>query len=497
MTGTALPLVLAIDAGGTAVKVSLIDTAGRIVAGKAADVRTDFLPDGRVERDPEAFWTATAEAIRAALATIDPDRIAAIGCTGFGNGVFLTDADGRGTRPGIVSVDHRAQGLVDRLAAEGRADALAAISRHRLWGGQTLTQIAHLRHAEPEVMARTRWALACKDFIRLRLTGEAFTDPTDASGGGLMALAEGTYGRALFDGLEMGDVWEKLPPIVENSAVGGRVSARGAAETGLRAGTPVAGSMMDVAACALGAGLVDQSALVMIAGTWSINCVETSAEDHGAPPILNMLHRDRACRLVAEGSPSSAANLGWYLDRAMGRAISPAEASARVAGSPVEARRCQFLPFVHGPAPRRGAFVDLGATDDDGTMLRAICEGVAFQHRVHAEEILPHVGGIWPETIRLAGGAARSEPWAQIFADICQRPVEVSEAEEVGTLGAAICAAVAGGLHPDLVTAAQAMTRVRRRHLPDARHADFYEERFREFLRLDKGMMALLARPGA
>ena len=40
------------------------------------------------------------------------------------------------------------------------------------------------------------------------------------------------------------------------------------------------------------------------------------------------------------------------------------------------------------------------------------------------------------------------------------------------------------------------MTRVRRRHLPDARHADFYEERFREFLRLDKGMMALLARPG-
>ena len=167
-----------------------------------------------------------------------------------------------------------------------------------------------------------------------------------------------------------------------------------------------------------------------------------------------------------------------------------------MAQSPVEARRCQFLPFVHGPAPRRGAFVDLGATDDDGTMLRAICEGVAFQHRVHAEEILPHVGGVWPETIRLAGGAARSEPWAQIFADICQRPVEVSEAEEVGTLGAAICAAVAGGLHRDLVTAAQAMTRVRRRHLPDARHADFYEERFREFLRLDKGMMALLARPG-
>jgi len=31
--------------------------------------------------------------------------------------------------------------------------------------------------------------------------------------------------------------------------------------------------------------------------------------------------------------------------------------------------------------------------------------------------------------------AARSGPWAQIFADIYQLPVEICEAEEVGALG--------------------------------------------------------------
>ena len=102
-------------------------------------------------------------------------------------------------------------------------------------------QLTHLWRHEPEVMRRTRWALACKDFIRMRLSGEAWTDPTDASGGGLMALAQGVYADSVFDKLGMADVKVKLPPLIENSGIGGRVSAAAAAETGLNPGTPIAG----------------------------------------------------------------------------------------------------------------------------------------------------------------------------------------------------------------------------------------------------------------
>lgn len=55
---------------------------------------------------------------------------------------------------------------------------------HRPWGGQTLIQLVGLSENLPDVMQATRWALACKDFIRLRLTDAALTDPSDASGGG-------------------------------------------------------------------------------------------------------------------------------------------------------------------------------------------------------------------------------------------------------------------------------------------------------------------------
>ncbi|WP_334177139.1 FGGY family carbohydrate kinase, partial [Pseudoxanthobacter sp.] len=158
------PLVLAVDAGGTAVKVVLVDAAGRAEAEQAAEVETHHYADGRVERDADAFWQATARAIRTLLAAHDPARIRAIGCTGFGNGIFLVDADGRPTRPGIVSVDHRGQPLVDALMASGGAAEIARLNGHRPWGGQTVVQLAHLARAEPEVMARTRWGLACKDF---------------------------------------------------------------------------------------------------------------------------------------------------------------------------------------------------------------------------------------------------------------------------------------------------------------------------------------------
>lgn len=490
------PLVLAIDSGGTAVKVALIDLRGRITAQRHAEVRTVYHPDGRVERDADAFWSATAQAIRALMTQTDPSRLRAVGCSGFGNGIFLVDAQGRPTYPGIVSVDHRAQPLVDRIEADGRAQRISALNGHRPWGGQTVMQLAHLADTCPEIMAVTRWGLSCKDFIRFRLTGDAKSDPTDASGGGLMDLMAGTYATAVLDLLGHPELIDKLPPLTGSAAPAGCISVQAAAETGLPEGLPVAGGMMDVAACALGAGLDGGDRMVMIAGTWAINGIEVTPDPDSPPAILNLIQRDGAARLVAEGSPSSAANLGWYLSQAMGGRLSAAEAVALVRDCPVQTRRCHFLPYVHGPSPRTGGFVGLTASDDQASMIRAICEGVAFQHRRHAEAILPFAGGNWPQAIRLTGGAARSAEWAQIFADVCQRPVEVVEAEEVGALGAAICAAVVGGLHPDLTTAIAAMSRIGRTYAPNPDHAAFYDDRYREFLRLDRGMAGLFAPEG-
>src|SRR5581483_2526911 len=98
-------------------------------------------------------------------------------------------------------------------------------------------------------------------------------------------------------------------------------------------------------------------------------------------------------------------------------------------------------------------------------MIRGVYEGVALEHRYHVDQRLR--GRATPEAVRFAGGAARSRPWLDIFAATLGLPIELSEVEELGALGAAIIAAAAIGAYPDLEAAASAMTRVKQRILPD------------------------------
>jgi L-xylulokinase len=485
-------LFLALDAGGTAVKAAVFDANGRLVALKAIDVVTHHRSNGWVEREPESFWDRTARAIRElTMEQVDPTRIAAVACTGFGNGVFLVDEAGHGARDGIVSIDHRAQPIVEAFQRNGTAETIEAMTGQRIWGGQTLMQLVWLARHEPETVARARWALPCKDYVRMRLTGVANTDPTDASGGGLLDIQRGDYDRALFATAGIPEFFERMPPLVENTAIAGHVSRLAAEATGLLEGTPVVAAMMDVSACVTGSGVVGDDALTMIAGTWSINAIECAGKIEGQPPILNLIHRDRACHLLADGSPTSAGNLSWWLTRVMGEDIDVRQANALVVQSPADVRRCHFMPFVNGPAPRRGAFVGLVNSDDRSSMLRALFEGVAFQHRRHAETVAAFVLPHRPSRIRLAGGASKSEVWSQIFADICGLPVEVCDGDELGALGAALCAAVATGRYRDLETAAKAMCRVIRTAYPNPDLRSFYEDRYHEFLMLDQKLAEL------
>ncbi len=89
--------------------------------------------------------------------------------------------------------------------------------------------------------------------------------------------------------------------------------------------------------------------------------------------------------------------------------------------------------------------------------------------------------GLTPKTIRLTGGAARSEPWVQIFADCFQVPVEIPAGSELGALGAAICAGVAVGLFADYPAAVAAMVQIERVQEPEPAHQEVYAANFARY----------------
>jgi L-xylulokinase len=128
-----------------------------------------------------------------------------------------------------------------------------------------------MKEHEAEEYRRIRWIFSCKDYIRFRLSGAANLEITDCSGSNFMNLHTRSRDRELLELMGIGEMYGRLPPLNLSADLRGGVSAEVARETGLAEGTPVAGGMFDIDACAIAAGVTDERRVCMIAGTWSIN----------------------------------------------------------------------------------------------------------------------------------------------------------------------------------------------------------------------------------
>ena len=152
------PHVIAFDAGGSAVKAALYDARGAERAVAAVGMAPLHPAPGFLERDPEAMWAAVCDVARKVLSSsgVEPSSIVAVGLTGYGNGLFLIDRDGRPVRNAILSPDQRAQAIVERWRAEGAEATRSALTYNAQFAGKPLPLIAWLEAHEPEALGARR-----------------------------------------------------------------------------------------------------------------------------------------------------------------------------------------------------------------------------------------------------------------------------------------------------------------------------------------------------
>jgi L-xylulokinase len=492
-------LLLGLDAGNTVIKAVLFDSAGRQLAASERNGASSSPAPGHVERDMEELWANAAAVIRDCLdqSGVDPGAIAAVGCAGHGNGLYLLDRAGAPLLA-IQSLDSRAAALAEELRAEGNGARLHALCLQEPWPSQTPTLLAWVRRHAPDTFARVGTAFLCKDYVTYRLTGRRTSDVSDMSGAGLLRLPDCRYDDALLAAYGLADAGALLPDLLWPTGIAGWVTAEAAAATGLAEGTPVVAGLFDVVANALGSGVVDEGQASIIAGTWSINQVITRRAI--ADRRVFMVSAFGEDRVVAiESSATSAANLEWYvrefIDRDDSHADSFGACNRLVAAITPAADDPYYHPYLHGSrlsAAMRAGFYGVAGWHGEGHMLRALFEGVAFEHRRHVDVL--RTAGIRFDSASLSGGGARSEVWPQMFADILGIPVSLSRCAESGALGAAIAAGVGAGIFPGLPEAVRAMTAERARFVPDPGMAAHYEERYRTYGMLTEAMKPVWAR---
>ncbi|MBE0537677.1 MAG: carbohydrate kinase [Phycisphaerae bacterium] len=485
--------LMGIDNGATVSKAALfsLDGAELAVAAEKTEMLTPH--PGHVERDMQAMWTATAAAVRKVLAQarIDAADIACIAPTGHGNGLYLVDAQGGPVRNAIISTDSRARAYVDKWLADGIDKKVRPRTMQSLWAAQPNALLAWLRDNEPQVMKQAAWVLMAKDYTRFRLTSRINAELTDFSGTSLMNLQTRDYDDDLLTDFGIADMRRLLPPIIRTADVAGEVTAAAAAETGLKAGTPVAGGMFDIDACGLASGMVDESQLCMIAGTWGNNQYVSKTPVVDEDVFMTSCYAIPEYYLMLEGSATSAANLEWFVthffeaDRRLAEQQSQSVfdvVNAAVAATRPDESHIVFLPFLFGSNANpdaKSSLIGINAWHNRGHVLRAIFEGVVFGHKAHVERLLRFRD--MPAVVRLTGGAARSIEWVQIFADILQVPLEIPDGTELGALGAAIAAGVASGCFNGYNEAVEKMVHVSRRQEPNLKMKSVYEQKYASY----------------
>jgi xylulokinase len=469
----------------------VVDEQGRVAASATVEHAPFASPQtGWAEQDARDWWRASEAAVRRVLAAdgVRAEEIACVGLTGQMHGAVMLDEGDEPLRPSIIWCDVRTHEQCRALTERVGAERLIRLVSNPALEGFTLPKMLWVREHEPEVWGRVRTVLLPKDYVRLRLTGEKATDVADASG---MLLFDVSRRRWSDEMLEVTGIDRSLlPRAYESQEVSGRVSAGGAAATGLREGTPVVAGAGDQAAGAVGMGIVRPGAVSATIGT---SGVVFAATDRPALDPKGRVHT--FCHAVPERwhvmgvTQGAGLSLRWFRDQfgaGEDDGRDPYERlSEEAARVPPGADGVLWAPYLMGERTphldphARAALVGLSASHGRAHVVRAILEGVAFSLRdtfTIFEEM-----GVPVESIRLGGGGARSRVWRQIQADVYGREVELVEADEGAAYGAALLAGVAGGAWETVDDACAAAVRVRERARPEAEGARLMDERYKIF----------------
>ena len=147
-----------------------------------------------------------------------------------------------------------------------------------------------------------------------------------------------------------------------------------------------------------------------------------------------------------------------------------------------------FTPWLHGnrcpfEAPdAAGMFFNIKIGTGKKQMIRAVLEGICYHLRwmLECEDRKLKTS----DTIRFAGGGALSDVTCQMLADITGRTIEtVHNTKDVGSLGAAVLAAVGSGAVPGF-DAVDGYIDVKDRFVPDPRNKEVYDLNYRVFRNL-------------
>ena len=405
---------LGVDLGTSQAKALLAASDGTELGRGTAGYDISTPQDGWAETDPAQWWRAVRSAVRAAAAGAE---VSAIAVTGQMHGLVLISERHVVPGPAMLWLDRRA--AAEAAASRELPGHLLSVLGNAPSAGMAGPMLMWLARHRPDAYGQARWQLQPKDWLRLRLTGEVATDPTDASATLLYDLARDAWATEVADALGLRT--DLLPPIRRSTELAGHLLPEAADELGLPPGIPVAIGAADTAASLLAAEHPGSAELP--GNDWALLTLGTGGQwvrpaGSGAGPDPS--GRTGLFRAV-DGSAyriASGQNIGVTLDwvRRMLR-VTWDDLYATAAPAAVTASPPVFLPWLVAEAGHAsGGWTGVTLAHDREDLLRAALTGVAGLLRELLGDLRAAQAGPGPAKVMLSGGGSRNQGWRDLLA---------------------------------------------------------------------------------
>lgn len=482
LNGSLKMKLMGIDVGTSCTKTVIVDGAGKLLASSTKTYPIYNPKPLWSEQNPEEWWEAVCSAIVEAIcvSNLTGKEVGGIGVSGQMVGLVVLDSSGHVLRPCIMWNDQRSVNEAEAIREKVGGDFTLSETGNLIFPTFVAPKLLWMAKNEPDLFEKVAHVMMPKDYIVYRLTGVIGTEVSDASGTCLFNVRERKWSDKMVECLGISKAW--LPHCSESGDTAGTVTGAVALKTGLRKGTPVAAGAGDQAAQALGSGIVRPGLSSVTIGTSGVVLTQCNEYIRHPNGLLHAFCHGIKDQWFLMGTVLSAGgSFQWLRNclRTLSKTTYPLMDEIASKASP----GCEglvFLPYLTGErCPyddpyAKGGWIGLSQRHNMSCLIRSVMEGITFG-LLDSLNIIESLG-IRIDSVCVSGGAAKSEFWLQMIADIFNVEVVTTNIIEGAALGAAMLAGVAAGQYRHPGDAADTLIKIRGNLNPQKNSVQMYKD---------------------
>ena len=425
---------LTFDLGTTLFKVALFDHSGRLLAVTRTPPQVLHPKPGWWELDPRGFPRTLIDATRELREASGSgfDEVIAVSFATQANSFVLLGERDEALTPIVLWPDERAAALKDELDAIGARESFRdRTGMPRFGPALGLAKVLRWKHQNPQLIEQTRRFCYLSDLLTLWMTGRHVTEGGVAGLSGAMNVKAFDWWDEILGALGLEQA--QMAALARAGTDLGIVREELASEIGLPPSCRFIVGCLDQYAGAIGTGTVEPERICETTGTVlaAVRCSDRF-ESRAAGDVFQGPAFDEGKFFQMSFSSTSANLLEWYRKTLPDRAAF--EELSRLAAGANDAVIIE--PYREGE-PIESCFRNVRPEHSAGQVVRGIMRCVAEALKRQILSLSPTI----PPVIRSAGGAARSDVWLQIKADVLGTTFEAIDCEEPTSMGAAMLAA--------------------------------------------------------